>query len=141
MSVDMNFKGMSAEELLARADEARTRSYSPYSNFAVGAALLCSDGRVFVGCNIENSAFSPTVCAERVAIFSAVAAGARDFEAIAVSGGPAGASPIKCTPCGVCRQVLGEFCPPDFPVVLRGADGETVVYTLEKLLFAGFSLK
>lgn len=140
MSVDMKFGSVTPEELLSRADEARARSYCPYSQFAVGAALLCSDGRVFVGCNIENSAFSPTVCAERVAIFSAVAAGARDFAAIAVSGGKAGKEPINCTPCGVCRQVMGEFCSPDFPVVLRGDDGETVIYTLEKLLYAGFSL-
>ena len=128
------------ERLLEIADEARERAYSPYSGFSVGAALLCSDGRVFTGCNIENASFTPTVCAERVAIFTAVAAGERDFEAIAVSGGASGEVAGECTPCGVCRQVLSEFCSPDLEVVLRGQNGEVRVCSLGELLPLGFKL-
>ncbi len=124
---------MDNKELLTLACEARKSSYSPYSGYAVGAALLCSDGKVYLGCNIENAAFSPTVCAERVAFFKAVSEGQRDFLKIAVVGGkaeePAGFSP----PCGVCRQVIAEFCGGDFEVILL-KDGEIISKTLSELL-------
>ena len=102
---------MTPEKLVALALEARERAYTPYSGFAVGAALLCADGSVYQGCNIENAAFGPTVCAERVAVFKAVSEGKRDFAAIAVAGGRAGQDVTGLfPPCGVCRQVLREFC-------------------------------
>lgn len=128
---------MTHAELYALAEKARGQSYSPYSHFAVGAALLCSDGTVYTGCNIENAAYSPTVCAERVAIFKAVSEDRRDFTAIAIAGGPADEDNPRddCFPCGVCRQVLSEFCPPSLEVVTRGG-----VITLEKLLPHSFKL-
>ena len=125
---------MTPEKLIALAQEARTMSYCPYSGFAVGAALLCVDGSVYTGCNIENAAFGPTVCAERTAVFKAVSEGQREFAAIAVVGGMAGQEISReCPPCGVCRQVLREFCEDDFPVYLSG-DGETVRTILLKEL-------
>ena len=134
------FADLTKESLLARADDARLRSYSPYSGYSVGAALLCANGKIFTGCNIENASYTPTVCAERVAIFTAVAAGERDFVAIAVSGGKAGFSLEECTPCGVCRQVMSEFCSPDLKVVLRDGGGNAVTYTLGELLPLNFNL-
>lgn len=129
---------MTYSELMAEAMKARQGAYMPYSRFAVGAALLCKDGTVYTGCNIENAAYTPTVCAERVAFFKAVSDGRRDFAAIAVSGGPAGAPGAADTaPCGVCRQVMMEFCAPDFEIVLGTADG-CRVYTLSELLPLGF---
>lgn len=102
---------MTAEKLISLANEARTRAYAPYSHFTVGAALLCGDGSVYIGCNVENASYTPTCCAERVALFSAVTDGKREFEAIAVCGGKEGEAPIEpCYPCGVCRQALSEFC-------------------------------
>ena len=126
--------------LLHAAAEARKGAYCPYSHFAVGAALLCEDGAVFTGANIENAAFTPTVCAERVAFFKAVSAGKRVFTAIAVSGGREGAPPDPMTaPCGVCRQVMMEFCPPEtFDVVLSDGEGKAAVYRLKELLPLGF---
>ena len=100
--------GNERSELFKKAAEARLKSYSPYSGYSVGAALLCSDGSVYTGCNIENAAYTPTVCAERTAFFKAVSDGKRDFCAIAVAGGKDGVD--ACTPCGVCRQVMAEFC-------------------------------
>ncbi len=129
---------MKPKELVALAEQARERSYCPYSGFAVGAALLCADGAVFTGCNIENAAFGPSVCAERTAIFKAISEGHRDFKALAVAGGAAG-SPVEreCPPCGVCRQVLREFCGDDFPVHL--SDGNSVrTLTLAALLPESF---
>ena len=111
---------MTDRELINLAVEARKMSYSPYSGFSVGAALLCKDGSVYTGCNIENSAFSPTNCAERTAIFKAVSEGKRDFEKIAVVGG-ASTETIPgsyCPPCGVCRQVMKEFCSADFEIII-----------------------
>ena len=127
------------KELVALAEQARERSYCPYSRFAVGAALLCADGTVFTGCNIENAAFGPSVCAERTAIFKAVSEGHRDFAALAVAGGPAG-SPVEreCPPCGVCRQVLREFCADDFPVYMSGGNGTYRMLRLSRLLPASF---
>jgi len=114
---------MTDSELFKLADEARDDAYSPYSNITVGAALLTRSGRVYTGANIENAAYSPSVCAERVAIFKAVNAGERDFTSIAVAGGKHGeAARESFTPCGVCRQVMAEFCRGDFKVVLSETD-------------------
>ena len=120
--------------LIEKANEARTRSYTPYSDFSVGAALLCADGSIYTGANIENASYTPTVCAERVAFFSAIHAGKRDFTAIAIVGGRRGKLPDKsCPPCGVCLQVISEFCSGDFKIIL--GDGEsTQTLTLDELL-------
>lgn len=123
-------------ELVRAAIAARENAYAPYSHFAVGAALLCADGTVYVGCNIENAAYSPGNCAERTAIFRAVFDGHRDFAAIAVVGGPQG-QPISelCAPCGVCRQVMREFCDPaTFRILMGTSDTEYIESTLEELL-------
>ena len=130
---------MTPEQLIILAKEAMTRSYSPYSGFKVGAALLCSDGTVYQGCNIENAAFSPTICAERTAIFKAVSEGKRDFAAIAICGGKDGVITGYFPPCGVCRQVMTEFCSGDVPIYLAGADGTWQVKTLAELLPLSFS--
>ncbi len=125
--------------LAEAALSAREKSYCPYSGFAVGAALLAADGTVYTGANIESASFTPTVCAERVAMFTAVHKGERNFTALAVVGGKQGeAVTAYCAPCGVCRQVLAEFCAPDFPVILF--DGKTPkVLTLSTLLPESFS--
>ncbi len=125
-------------ELIKTAIEARKRAYAPYSGFLVGAALLTADGRVFTGCNIENAAFTPTNCAERTAFFKAVSEGVRAFEAIAVVGGKGEEPSEFCAPCGVCRQVMAEFCAPDFRIILGNENNQTV-YTLSDLLPASFS--
>ena len=130
---------MTPEELMDLAKEAMTRAYAPYSGFKVGAALLCKDGTVYQGCNIENAAFSPTICAERTAIFKAVSEGKRDFAAIAVCGGKDGIITGFFPPCGVCRQVMTEFCGPDFPLYLVGANGAWQTKTLAELLPLSFS--
>ena len=120
--------------LVKKANEARAKSYSPYSGFAVGAALLCSDGTIYTGANIENASYTPTICAERVAFFQAVHEGHLDFTAIAIVGGPKG-SDINtiCTPCGVCRQVMSEFCKGDFNIILSDGN-DNYVYTLDDML-------
>lgn len=131
---------MTDTELVAQAIEARARAYTPYSHFAVGAALLCADGSVYQGCNIENAAYTPSNCAERTAFFRAVFDGHRDFAAIAVVGGPEG-RPISelCAPCGVCRQVMMEFCDPKtFRIVLAASPEKPVDRTLEQILPLGF---
>ena len=127
---------MTNEELIALAFEAREMAYAPYSNWKVGAALLCKDGRVIKGCNIENSVFSATVCAERTAFFKAVSEGICDFEKIAIVGGDAKrGSEGFCTPCGVCRQVMSEFCRPDeFKVICAKSTEEYHEYTLRQML-------
>ena len=120
--------------LVQKAMEARKRSYSPYSGFAVGAALLCKDGTVYTGTNIENASFTPTVCAERVAFFSAIQDGHREFSAIAIVGGKGNQEVSElCPPCGVCRQVMGEFCEGDFEIILSNSK-ESKTYTLNELL-------
>ena len=124
---------MTAEQLIRLAKEAMSHSYSPYSGFKVGAALLCADGTVYQGCNIENASYTPTVCAERTAFFKAVYDGHRDFTAIAVCGGKDGVITGQFPPCGVCRQVMREFCKDDFKIYLIGADGYETV-TLGQLL-------
>lgn len=131
---------MTPIELVNLAIEAREHAYVPYSGFAVGAALLTKAGKVYQGCNIENSSYGPTNCAERTAFFTAVYEGERDFEAIAVVGGKAG-SPISelCAPCGVCRQVMREFCKDDFKIFLSKGDGKVLETTLTQLLPLSFS--
>ena len=124
--------------LITAAAGARELSYAPYSNFCVGAALLARDGRIFTGCNVENAAYSPTNCAERTAVFKAVSEGVREFAAIAVVGGKRGEISPLCAPCGVCRQVLAEFCPPDFPVIL-GTPEDFKVYALNEILPLAFT--
>ena len=130
---------MTDKELMALAVKARENAYSKYSSFSVGAALLTKSGKVFVGCNVENASFSPTCCAERTAIFSAIAAGEREFSAIAVCGGKVGEERIKCMPCGVCRQVLCEFCDNGMRVILEDGDKLSVL-TLGELLPYSFNL-
>ena len=130
---------MSGAELLALARRARENAYAPYSGFAVGAALLGADGRVYTGCNVENAAYGPSNCAERTAVFKAVSEGERRFAAIAVVGGPGGRPEGPCPPGGVCRQVLRGFCTADFPIHLRRADGSAAAYTLGQLLPESFS--
>ena len=129
---------MTHQKLIELAAQARKNAYAPYSGFLVGAALLCSDGSVYTGCNVESASYTPTCCAERVAVFKAVSEGKRDFRAIAIVGGRANEDALEpCYPCGVCRQVLSEF-----------SDGELEIYfgdgsrtTLGELLPHGFFLK
>ncbi len=130
---------INARSLLDAAEIAMQSAYAPYSRFKVGAALLCADGEVYTGCNIENSSFSPTICAERVAISKAVSEGKREFCAIAIVGGKDGVITDLCFPCGVCRQVLSEFCDGDFRVILSNRN-EVKEYTLSEILPFRFSL-
>lgn len=130
---------MEIHELISAAIRAMEKAYAPYSGYRVGAALLCADGTVYTGCNIENAAFSPTVCAERTAVFKAVSEGKREFTAMAVCGGKNGVITGAFPPCGVCRQVLREFCGAAFPVYLITAPGEYKVCTLDDLLPYAFS--
>ena len=128
---------MSPEKLIELAKEAMTHAYIPYSGYKVGAALLCADGTVYQGCNIENASFSPTVCAERTAFFKAVYDGHRDFKAIAVCGGKDGVIDGQFPPCGVCRQVMREFVEDDFMIYMGGAEGYSAM-TMTQRLPAGF---
>lgn len=125
-------------ELCAAAVAAMGKAYAPYSGYYVGAALLTKSGRVYTGCNIENASYTPTVCAERTAVFKAVSEGEREFAMLAVCGGKAGAITGAFPPCGVCRQVLAEFCPPDFPVLLITGNDSFRKVTLSDLLPLGF---
>ena len=130
---------MQEEELVQQAIEAREKSYSPYSGFAVGAALLTKNGKIYQGCNIENAAYTPTNCAERTAFFKAVSEGERDFVAIAIVGGKAGEPATdSCPPCGVCRQVMQEFFGPEFEIILGNNEGVLMKKRLEELLPYGF---
>lgn len=133
---------MDNKELVQKALEAREYAYCPYSNFAVGAALLAKNGTVYMGCNIENGSFTPTSCAERTAFFKAVSEGVTEFEKIAVVGGPKGSAPTEyASPCGVCRQVMMEFCDYEtFQVILGKGDLEMEIYTLKEIYPAGFKL-
>ena len=128
---------MTNKELMALAVEARKMSYSPYSNFRVGAALLGKSGKVYLGCNVENAAYSPTNCAERTAVFKAVSEGEKEFTAIAIVGGMGETIADFCAPCGVCRQVLAEFCDKDFRLVLGNLD-KIKTYTFEEILPLSF---
>ena len=131
---------MKAETLMELAKEAMTHSYSPYSGFRVGAALLCADGTVYQGCNIENAAYSPTNCGERTAFFRAVYEGERDFDRIAVVGSPEGVEPdMPTAPCGVCRQVMMEFCDPEtFTIIMPDGNGGALEVLLKDLVPYGF---
>ena len=130
---------MEAKALCAIAVAAMERAYAPYSGYTVGAALLTVDERVYTGCNIENASYTPTVCAERTALFKAVSEGERDFAMLAVAGGKEGVLDGAFPPCGVCRQVFAEFCAPDFSVLVVTGEDTYDTYTLEQLLPAAFS--
>lgn len=128
---------MTKEQLVSMAKDAMQFSYSPYSGYKVGAALLCKDGNVYTGCNIENAGYSSTNCAERTAFFKAVSEGKKEFTAIAICGGKDGVIDGVFSPCGVCRQVMREFCGDEFLLYLATKDGiET--YTLKELLPVSF---
>ena len=120
-------------ELMKLAVEAREMAYAPYSHFRVGAALLAKSGKVYRGCNVENAAYSPTNCAERTALFKAVSEGEREFTAIAIVGGMDETIADFCAPCGVCRQVLAEFCDKDFRLILGNPDN-VKAYSFEEIL-------
>ena len=130
---------MNNRELLDSAFAAMKKSYSPYSGYTIGAALLSASGRVYTGCNIENAAFGPTNCAERTAFFKAVSEGERSFIKIAVVGGKGGSVTGLFMPCGVCRQVMAEFCLPDFQIICASSENEYEVFTLAQLLPGSFS--
>ena len=131
---------MTPEQLVELAKKAMQNAYAPYSGYQVGAALLCADGTVYTGFNIENASLTPTVCAERTAFFKAITEGKREFAAIAVCGGKGGVIEGYFPPCGVCRQVMREFCKDDFPIHMAGADGAIKTRTLSQLLPESFSL-
>lgn len=134
---------MKMEELVKEALRMREYSYVPYSHFRVGAALLTQDDKIYTGCNIENASYTPTNCAERTAFFKAVSEGERKFKAIAIAGGPEGAKELDyCAPCGVCRQVMMEFCDYEtFQVILVKSETEYKVFTLQEILPFGFGPK
>lgn len=127
------------EELIDTAIAQLEYSYAPYSDFKVGAALLTKEGRIYTGCNIENASYTPTNCAERTAFFKAVSEGERSFRAICVVGGKSGILTQYAAPCGVCRQVMREFCDPDtFRIILAVSREKYDIYTLKELLPLGF---
>lgn len=131
---------MTDKELMIAANEARKFAYTPYSHFKVGAALLTKSGKLYTGCNIENSSYTPTVCAERTAVFKAVSEGESNFAVIAVVGGKE-ENPLEfCSPCGVCRQVLAEFCGEDFRILL-GNPEKFQSYTVDEILPFSFTKK
>lgn len=130
---------MDRRQLIQAAIDTLPKAYAPYSHHHVAAALLCKDGTVYTGFNIENAAYSPTICAERSAFVRAVNEGHREFEAIVICGGMNGKAENDCAPCGVCRQVMREFCNPEtFLVILAREDGSCKEFTLEQLLPMGF---
>ncbi len=132
---------MTGTELVKLALEAREHAYIPYSHFAVGAALLTKEGKVYQGCNIENASYSPTICAERTAFAKAISEGHREFAAIAICGGKNGVISGLFPPCGVCRQVMREFCKQDFRVyMITSQKGDYEARTLAQLLPDSFSL-
>lgn len=125
---------MSNGSLCVAAIDAMQKAYAPYSGYKVGAALLTASGKVYTGCNIENASYTPTVCAERTAIFKAVSEGERDFAALAVVGGKDGKIAGAFPPCGVCRQVMAEFCSKEMPILMVTAEDSYVSCTLAELL-------
>ena len=127
------------KELMEKAVEAREMAYAPYSKYRVGACLLAKSGKTYSGCNIENASYTPTNCAERTAFFKAISEGEREFDAIAIVAGKEG-EPLSnnCTPCGVCRQVMTEFCDKDFKIIL-GTPEDYKVYTLEEMMPFSFT--
>ena len=132
---------MNEKELCREAIDAMKNAYAPYSGYKVGAALLTEKGKLFAGCNIENAAYTPTVCAERVAFFNAISSGERNFTAIAVAGGKDGVINGAFPPCGVCRQVMAEFCAPDFTVLVVTGEDSYKKYTLNELFPQAFTPK
>lgn len=130
---------MSEQELCRLAIEALERAYAPYSGYKVGAALLAASGKVYLGCNIENAAFTPTVCAERTAFFKAVSEGEKEFLGIAIAGGKNGVISGQFPPCGVCRQVMAEFCGGDFAVLLVSGENEYKKLKFSELLPHSFN--
>jgi len=121
------------KKLISEAEKARKRAYTPYSKFQVGAAVLCDDGKIFAGCNIENASFGLAVCAERVAIFKAISEGSTKFEAIAVVGD----TDKPCSPCGACRQVISEFGE-DIPLIMANLKGDVKIKKIKELLPEAF---
>ncbi len=137
----MKSENLPIETLIQQAFCQLERSYAPYSHFHVGASLLGADGRIFTGCNVENAAYGPSNCAERTAFFSAVSQGQREFTAICIVGGPGGTVEDYCPPCGVCRQVMAEFCDPDtFQIILAKSWEDYCIFTLKELLPMSFGL-
>lgn len=127
------------KELIEQAIEAMGRAYAPYSGFRVGAALLTKDGRIYQGCNVENAAYSPSCCAERTAFFKAVSEGVKEFHAICIVGGKDGILTDLTAPCGVCRQVMMEFCrPAQFQIILARDVDHYEIHSLEEMLPMGF---
>lgn len=128
-------------DLIKKASSMLEFSYAPYSNFHVGAALLTKNGKIFTGCNIENATYGATNCAERTAFFKAISEGEKDFCAIAIVGGKNGKIDDFCSPCGICRQVMAEFCSKDFKIILANSKNEIKTFSLEELLPESFCLK
>lgn len=127
-------------ELVEKAIETLSFAYTPYSHFKVAAALLAKNGTIYTGCNIENASYTPTNCAERTAFFKAVSEGVRDFDAIAIVGGKEGVLKDFCPPCGVCRQVMAEFChPEEFFIILAKTPENLSIYSLKEILPLGFT--
>lgn len=140
MKESENLTADSIRELIKAAIEARRKSYSPYSHYQVGAALLTADGQIVTGCNIENAAYGPSNCAERTAFFKAVSEGMREFTAIAIVGSPEGEELTQYAyPCGVCRQVMREFCEPErFRIIVAKSEEDYRVMTLAAFLPESF---
>lgn len=132
---------MTNEELCVLAVKATENAYVPYSGYRVGAALLTKSGKIYTGCNIENASYSPTICAERTAIFKAVSEGEREFLKIAVAGGKNGEITGEFPPCGVCRQVMAEFCRPDFNILVVNGENSFTEYTFSDILPFSFNPK
>lgn len=130
---------MTNEELCSLAVNAMSNAYVPYSNYRVGAALLTKSGKIYTGCNIENASYSPTVCAERTAIFKAVSEGEREFVKIAVAGGKNGEISGEFPPCGVCRQVMAEFCNSNFEILVVKGENSFTEYKLSEILPFSFN--
>lgn len=127
------------QKMIDLAIEQLSFAYTPYSGFQVGAALLTKEGKIYTGCNIENASYSPTNCAERTAFFKAVSEGERQFQAICIVGGKNGVLTEYTAPCGVCRQVMMEFCNPDSFQIILAKDRETYkIFSLRELLPMGF---
>lgn len=130
---------MDISKLIQKAIEIRNKAYAPYSNFLVGAALLSASGKIYTGCNIENASYTPSNCAERTAFFKAVSEGEKHFKAIAVVGAKRDDDLDFCPPCGVCRQVMMEFCnPKEFEIIVAKSVDEYKIFTLEEILPIGF---
>ncbi|MCL2500375.1 MAG: cytidine deaminase [Defluviitaleaceae bacterium] len=126
------------KRLAALAVEAKDRAYAPYSGFHVGAALLCENGKIYIGCNVESAAYPATVCAERTALLKAVSEGERKFKAISVAGSRPGGESDYCYPCGVCRQMLHEFAGDDFEVIIVKSESDYRVHKWSEILPYGF---